>query len=190
MIINYKEKLVQIKVVYYGCALSGKTTSLKSLFKIFNKENSLKSIETTTGRTLFFDFGTLNIKGGEWNVKFLLYSATGQDFYASTRPAILSGADGIVFLIDSRKKYLADNNRSWRELNNYYSKNILKIPIIICLNKQDLHDLINMEILSKEFNLSQYNKLRVIETVATNGVGVLESFKGLLQFIFPTILIK
>ena len=59
MIVNYNNKTIQIKVVYFGPAMSGKTTSLRFLMSKFGKENDLQSIETSTGRTLVFDFGTL-----------------------------------------------------------------------------------------------------------------------------------
>jgi len=84
MIFNYENKTLQVKIVYYGPAMSGKTTSIKSLFSYFNKEHAVKSIDSSVGRTLFFDFGVLQFKGTEWGIKFLIYSATGQDFYAST----------------------------------------------------------------------------------------------------------
>ena len=89
MIFDYENKIINLKIVYYGPAMSGKTTSLKYLFTYFNKE--IESIDNSVGRTLFFDFGTLEFEGAEWNIKFLIYSATGQDFYASTRPATLIG---------------------------------------------------------------------------------------------------
>ena len=190
MIINYKNREIQIKIVYYGCALSGKTTSLRNLFKKFDKAGPLTSIETTSGRTLFFDFGTIKMRGGEWNIKISLFSATGQDFYASTRPATLSGADGIIFLIDSQKKYLKDNIISWRELNYYYNEEIVKIPIIYCLNKQDLPDVIEKDDILRAFELQNYSKIDFFITIATNGEGIIEPFKRALNFIFPSITIR
>ncbi|UYP46418.1 hypothetical protein NEF87_002703 [Candidatus Lokiarchaeum ossiferum] len=190
MIVNYNEKKIQIKIVYYGCALSGKTTSLKSLFSGYGRNDLLTSIETTTGRTLFFDFGTLQIKGGEWTVKISLYSATGQDFYASTRPATLSGADGIVFIIDSQKKYLSDNISSWNELNRYYQNSLNNMPLIVCLNKQDLPELLDTDVIIKNLNLNSYNKVEIIKTIASRAEDVLQAFKRMLAQIFPKITIK
>lgn len=190
MIVNYRSKLIQIKIVYYGCALSGKTTSLKTLFKTYGKKGQLTSIETTTGRTLFFDFGTLQMLGGDWTVKILLYSATGQDFYASTRPATLSGIDGIVFVIDSQKRYFEDNYESWKELHYYFAEKIFKIPIVISLNKRDLPDLLEINDIINKFQLEKFNTTQIIETIAVSGKGVSESFKSIISLIFPSILIR
>ena len=175
MIVNYKSKLIQIKIVYYGSALSGKTTSLKSLFNIFGKNGELTSIETTTGRTLFFDFGSLQMIGGEWMVKILLYSATGQDFYASTRPATLSGTDGIVFVIDSQRKYFNDNLHSWKELHYYFAENIFKIPIVLSLNKRDLPEVIDISEIINKYELNKFKNTQIIETIALSGKGVSET---------------
>jgi hypothetical protein len=190
MIVNYNDKTIQIKIVYYGCAMSGKTTSLKQLLMNFENSNNMTSIETTTGRTLFFDFGTLQLKGSGWDVKIYLYSATGQDFYASTRPATLMGADGIIFVVDSQIDLLEDNLHSWNELKYFYAENIYKIPIIICLNKQDLQNVISISDIQEKFNLQNCEKLDILKTIAINGQGTLESFKRLLEFIFPSITIK
>jgi signal recognition particle receptor subunit beta len=190
MIVNYSTKTIQIKIVYYGCAMSGKTTSLKQLLDRFNSSMNVSSIETTTGRTLFFDFGTLQLKGADWSVKIHLYSATGQDFYASTRPATLLGADGIIFVVDSQKDLLKDNIQSWNELKYYFSDNIFKIPILICLNKQDLPNLVSVNEIQENLNLVNFQKIDIIKTIAINGQGITESFKKMLEFIFPSITIK
>ena len=190
MIVNYKTKLIQIKIVYYGCALSGKTTSLKSLFNKFGKNGELTSIETTTGRTLFFDFGTLKMIGGEWMVKILLYSATGQDFYSSTRPATLSGTDGIVFVIDSQKKYFDDNYRSWKELHYYFAEKVFKIPIVLSLNKRDLPDVIDINDVINKYELNKFKTTQIIETIALSGKGVTKTFKSIMSLIFPSVTIR
>ena len=189
MIFDYKNKTLQVKIVYYGPAMSGKTTSIKSLFSYFNKEDSVKSIDSSVGRTLFFDFGVLNFKGAEWGLKFLIYSATGQDFYASTRPATLNGVDGLIFVVDSQIEFLKHNLRSWNELKTLFGSEFYNIPIIISLNKCDLF---TIQDLTQEGFLSciDYNKFRHIsfkKTVAIRGEGVLDSFSELIRFIFPQL---
>lgn len=185
MIINYNGKIVQTKIVYYGPAMSGKTTSLKALFKYMNKDSDLKSIETTTGRTLFFDFGTLDFKGLEWTIKIYLYTTTGQDFYQSTRPATLFGVDGVIFIVDSQSSLLTYNKNSWNELHRFFAEKIKQIPIVICMNKYDLDDKISDEILREELKISKTQNIHIIPSVATQGVGVKEAFCTVMGQIFP-----
>ncbi|KKN32900.1 hypothetical protein LCGC14_0809270 [marine sediment metagenome] len=189
MIYNYSDKILQVKIVYYGPAMSGKTTSIKSLFSYFNKEDSIKSIDNSVGRTLFFDFGVLQFKGTDWGVKFLIYSATGQDFYASTRSATLKGVDGIIFIVDSQMEYLKHNIRSWKELEILFGSDIYNIPIVISLNKYDLFEkekLDENEFLS-HIDCSRFKYLSFQKTAALNGDGVLNSFNQMIKFIFPQV---
>ncbi len=191
MILNYESKIIQVKIVYYGPAMSGKTTSIKFLFNFFNKGDQLNSIENTVGRTLFFDFGVLQFKGSQWELKFLIYSATGQDFYASTRPATLKGVDGIIFVVDSKRDCLNHNFRSWKELKYYFSEELYQIPIVIALNKYDLNngEKIDKMDLNAIINFDRFKEIHINKTIATTGEGVLDSFKMLIKSIFPNITI-
>ncbi len=187
MIIYASTKTIQIKIVYFGPAMSGKTTSLKHLMSSYGQEKNLRSIETTTGRTLVFDFGSITITGNDWKLKIFLYSATGQDFYASTRPATLNNLDGIIFVADSQLEYLSDNVRSWNELSLYYGENVFQIPMIICLNKQDLTSTVSDETIATNFHLDRFNNYRIVHTIAKEGKGVVNAFYNMLEFVFPSI---
>ena len=189
MIFNYDNKTLQVKIVYYGPAMSGKTTSIKSLFAHFNKEHTVKSIDSSVGRTLFFDFGVLHFKGTEWGLKFLIYSATGQDFYASTRPATLNGVDGLIFVVDSQIECIEHNKRSWNELKTMFGSNFYNIPIVISLNKCDIFECEK----SQEENILSYidyhrfKHISLKKTIALKGKGVIDSFNELINFIFPQL---
>lgn len=192
MIFDFENKTLQVKIVYYGPAMSGKTTSVKFLFSCFKKEKSLNSIESTVGRTLFFDFGVLQFKGAEWNLKFLVYSATGQDFYASTRPATLNGVDGIIFVADSQKECLNHNLRSWNELKTLFGNEIYKIPIVISLNKYDLTKINKLQENNFISNIdyAKFKQLSLTKTAAIKGDGILDSFSQLIKFIFPQLILN
>jgi GTPase SAR1 family protein len=192
MIYDYENKTLQIKIVYYGPAMSGKTTSIKHLFSFFNREDTLNSIDSTVGRTLLFDFGVLQFEGAEWSLKFLIYSATGQDFYASTRPSTLNGVDAIIFVVDSRAQCLQHNIRSWNELKTMFREDFYNLPLVISLNKCDCEE--TQKIIDHEFlkwiNLNLFKHLSVNKTVAIEGKGILDSFNRVITFIFPQLTLK
>ena len=192
MIYNYEKKILQIKIVYYGPAMSGKTTSLKYLFAYFNKEDKVTSIDNTVGRTLFFDFGVLPFKGAEWNLNCLVYTATGQGFYSSTRPATLNGVDGIIFVADCCMENLHHNLRSWNELTSLFGNKAHSIPIIISLNKYDIENLTKLseEGFLNEIDFSSFKDININKTIAISGQGILESFEQLMKFIFPQLTIR
>ena len=64
MQLNFAAREVTIKLVYYGPALSGKTTNLKALHELTSEESHgrLMTLETRDDRTLFFDMLPLVFK--------------------------------------------------------------------------------------------------------------------------------
>jgi len=184
MIIDYGKHLIMFKLVWWGPAMSGKSTSVRYLFKHYNRLDYLKSIETGAGRTLFFDFGELTFNKGNWKIQINIWSSTGQNFYAETRPTVLNGTDGIIFVVDSQKNLIQENIESWNELQQLLGNKISKIPIIFCLNKWDLQDqsnLITENELKKYFRIG--NKVHIFKTIATKGYNIHESFLQLLDNI-------
>ena len=173
-----------IKIVYWGGAMSGKTTSVKYLFNKYNFNRALRSIETTEGRTLFFDFGELIINRGQWKFQINLWTATGQDFYCETRPTVLSGVDGIIFIIDGQRKLFAENVKSFNELHKLLGPKIGEIPLIFCLNKIDLNEVISLDELKA--NLNSNNNFKFFETIATTGYNVSDVFESMIKEIFHT----
>jgi len=177
LIIDYVNKKIKTKIVYYGPAMSGKTTTVKALFKLFNLENRVKSLETSTGRTLFFDFGNLTFKAAKWTIEVNVWTATGQNYYVGTRPTVLRGVDGVIFVADGQRDLLEENLRSWREL-----KNMLKddIPVVFCLNKCDLNNIISLEEIKGRIDT---NNACFLKTSAISGRNVLKAFKLLMKKI-------
>ncbi|MHA1380716.1 MAG: GTP-binding protein [Candidatus Helarchaeota archaeon] len=178
MIINFGSKEIIIKIVYWGGAMSGKTTSVKFLFNKFKYE--LKSIETSTGRTLFFDFGEIFIKKGQWNFHLHIFTSTGQDYYCETRSTVLQGVDGVVFVADSHPMLVKDNVKSWNELCAIMD-NLNNMPVVICLNKRDLNPRISVNEFKNSLGL---NGEDIFETIAINGYNILKAFQEIVKKIF------
>ena len=183
MIIDHCDKTISIKIVYFGAALSGKTTSIKALFSHFGKEEQLTSIENTVNRTLFFDYGTVTFQNQEWILKIHIYTTTGQDFYLVTRPITLRAVDGIIFVIDSQQKVYDRNLISWNELNSYFKESLKDIPIIMAFNKQDLPDKFSSTQFLREINYSKYRNVDSRYTIALNGEGILTCFEDIISLI-------
>lgn len=184
MIIDHLDRVLALKVVYYGPALSGKTTSLKALFNHFGKKDKVFSIESTRKRTLFFDYGTVLFQNELWKIKVHIYSTTGQDFYLVTRPITLRAVDGIIFVADSQKIVFERNLISWNELEKYFQDSLLSLPKIIAFNKQDLPEKFNPEDFLDEIGYKNYENIDTEYTIALNGEGILASFENILRLIF------
>jgi len=187
MIIDHLSQTIQLKICYFGPALSGKTTTMKSLFKHFGKEDRVLSIDSSIRRTLFFDYGTISFENKQWLLKLHLYSTTGQDFYIITRPITLQAIDGIIFVADSQNSTYYRNLTSWNELCNYFEEDFQNIPKILAFNKQDLEDKFNTSEFLENINSFKYGNLKTKKTVALTGEGVVESFEELLELILKKI---
>jgi len=160
--------------------MSGKTTTIRWLFSELGIAEKLTSIENTLGRTMFCDFGTIPCNlSDSWRINAHIWSATGQDFYRSTREVVLVGADGVVFVADSQEHLLNENLESWLELMAMIIEEDAPLPIVVCLNKQDLPDAINEERLREHLNLPL--SIPVFRSVAMSGFNTIEAFQLLFQ---------
>jgi len=145
-IINQATKELQVKVVYYGPALCGKTTNLVQVHSQVQcnqgNKGKLVSLATSSDRTLFFDFlpiEAMTIKG--FKTKFQLYTVPGQVVYNTTRQLVLRGVDGIVFCADSQYDKMEENVESFTNLQDNLKTlkmNIDEIPYVLQYNKRDL----------------------------------------------------
>ena len=145
-IINQATKELQVKIVYYGPAKSGKTTNLESIFgnvQTANPESKSKivSLATSSDRTLFFDFfplETVIVKG--YKTKFQLYTVPGQVIYNTTRQLVLRGVDGLVFVADSTYEKMEENVESFKNMEDNLKTlklNLGEIPYVLQYNKRD-----------------------------------------------------
>ncbi len=178
--INYADREISVKIVYYGPGLSGKTTNLQVIHRKVPPEykSDMVSLATETDRTLFFDFLPLDlgkIKG--FATKFQLYTVPGQVYYNATRKLVLRGVDGVVFVADSAPDKMQENLESFQNLEENLAEYGYKresVPIILQYNKRDLPNALPVEEINRQFN--RYN-LPVTEAVANKGVGVFDALK-------------
>jgi len=186
MIIDWYAKRIITKIVYYGPAMSGKTTTVKKLFSQLGFNNNIESLETSTGRTLFFDFGYIELERNGWKILLNIWTATGQDYYKATRPTILKGVDGIIFVVDAQRKMMKYNIKSWNELITFFDGELInKIPLVIAINKVDMEDTLDVETIKGTLGVSERN-IKILETVAIRGINVVETFREIVTQIFSS----
>ena len=165
--INFRDKVIDCKIVYYGPGRSGKTTNLNYIFRKYRKNTlgEMVSINTKGDRTLFFDFLPLGLgKINGFEVKVQLFTVPGQAKYSSTRKMVLKGVDGIVFVADSLKVRHKENLWSLKDLRDNLAaqnKKITKIPLVFQYNKQDLPEKGLPIIPMKEMDRCLNNQLKV-----------------------------
>ncbi|GAJ10025.1 unnamed protein product, partial [marine sediment metagenome] len=73
------------------------------------------------------------------------------------------------------------------ELGNYFEDHLIKMPKILAFNKQDLPDTFDTSEFLENINYFKYKNFKINKTIATEGVGVVESFEDLIGLIFKKI---
>jgi signal recognition particle receptor subunit beta len=187
-IINHAKKEIQFKVVYYGPALSGKTTNLAYIHSRIPAvhRGDLVSLATSADRTLFFDFLPLNaviVQG--FKTKFQLYTVPGQVIYDVTRQLVLRGVDGIVFVADSQWDRMAENIQSFRNLESNLSRQHLALdetPYVLQYNKRDLPSIAPVEYLQYLLN-NRKKRVQHFESIAQSGESVFSTLDIMTQLL-------
>jgi signal recognition particle receptor subunit beta len=189
--INFAQKSVNVKIVYYGPGMSGKTTNLEVVHQRAPQENrgELTSISTDGDRTLFFDYMPLELGTvAGMRTCFQVYTVPGQVYYNSTRKLVLQGVDGVIFVADSAPSMLEQNLESLRNLEenlNEYGKSLSSLPHVVQWNKRDLGNAMAVEELERHLNL---HKAPTFEAVANTGQGVFPTLKALATLVLKSVM--
>lgn len=190
MQIDFEKREIQLKMVYYGPGLSGKTTNLVYIHRRAapSSRGRLMTLETRDDRTLFFDLlpMTFETKSGI-TIALKVFTVPGQVIHDATRRLVLQGADCVAFIADSQVSETAANRESFVNLRNNLEENGLDIkgmPLVIQFNKRDLS---NIRSDNEVDMLAEKGNEPVYKAIATRGDGVLETFFGLLALTWKQL---
>jgi len=187
---NEESRELAVKVVYYGPALSGKTTNLQALYQKMDPKvrGRLMTLDTKDDRTLFFDMMPVFFKTASGiKVKLKLYTVPGQVIHESTRRIVLQGTDAIAFVADSRRSESAATLAYWNNMLKNLEANGLDVktlPIVIQMNKKDLAEVRGDDELG---DLRRLVKPPVVHASAIRGEGVVETLWALLTLCYRSL---
>lgn len=186
MFINWGLGELNLKIVYYGPALSGKTTNLQYIHARTpaHLRGRLISLKTQQERTLLFDFLQLEMgKVSNLKPKFKLYTVPGQVYYAASRRLILQGTDGVVFVADSQAGRMAENQEAWLTMEQHLIElghDLSSFPIIVQLNKRDLPHAVAAAELRRQLDIGGRP---CFEAAASTGAGVFDTLKATMNAV-------
>ena len=182
--INPLARELNLKIVYYGPGLSGKTTSLQHIHNRVRPESrgELLSLATEGDRTLYFDYlPVLLERVNDLPIRLQLYTVPGQVFYDATRKLLLNGADGVVFVADSQPAAADGNQISLTNLEDNLAElgiDLTVFPLVLQYNKRDLPNALPLDVLRSVLNP---RGVPDFETVAFRGDGVFDAFKQIVR---------
>ena len=190
MQLDFQARELTVKLVYYGPALSGKTTNLQAIHRLLMPEGRgrLMTLETRDDRTLFFDLLPLTVNTDMGiTVRIKLFTVPGQVIHNSTRRLVLQGADGVAFIADSQVNEVRANQASFKDLRRNLRENGIDpatMPIVIQYNKRDLPNIRSEEEIMR---MASQGKERTYLATATHGIGVIDTFLGLIASAFERL---
>jgi signal recognition particle receptor subunit beta len=179
-----------LKLVYYGPALSGKTTNLLQLHDLLIREGrgELMMLDTADDRTIFFDLLPFFLQTPSGlKIKIKVYTVPGQVRHDATRKAVLQRADGIAFIADSQLTEASNNFESFDNLEknlSFVGLDIDKVPLVIQFNKRDLDNVISEAEIRRTW---EPTGIPVLMASALKGVGVIETFARLAGMTYDII---
>lgn len=187
-LIDFSKSEITFKIVYYGPAMSGKTTNLNWIYRAMPEKvkGQFTSIATETERTLFFDFlpvelGTVK----NFKIRLSLYTVPGQELYKLTRKSVLKSVDGIVFVADSSSNRREDNISNLEDMfQNLEDYGLPDTPVIYQLNKRDLLDTMPVSSMLADLHLADKT---VFLGMANAGISVMDCLKGITHRVVEKI---
>jgi signal recognition particle receptor subunit beta len=190
--LDFAQREVTIKLVYYGPAMSGKTTNLQKLHARVaeNSRGRLMMLDTHADRTLFFDLLPIHFRiAGGLSIKLKLYTVPGQVMHNATRKVVLQSADGVAFIADSQVAEKHHNNESFANLRENLREHGLdpdQTPIVIQFNKRDL----DASVIRSDEDIARLalkGREPVFKASALRGEGVLPTFLGLARLTWDDL---
>ena len=184
MQVDFAAKELTVKLVYYGPALSGKTTNLRAIHWLgtSNACGELMTLETKNDRTLFFDMLPISVSSESGlKIRLKLFTVPGQVMHNATRRLVLQATDGVAFIADSQRSETDANRESFLNLKQNLEENGIdpqRIPIIIQFNKRDMQDVRTDDELEA---IARQSREPIYKAVATRGYGVMQTLRGLLH---------
>ena len=175
------------KLVYYGPAQSGKTTNLLRLHDLLAPElkGEVMTMETKDDRTLFFDLLPLGFRAPSGLlIKFRLFTVPGQVAHDGTRKAVLSRADGVVFVADADRAQETNNGESFQSLAANCARvglDFEHLPMVVQFNKCDLPNAVPEAEIRERWSAAPWP---LVFAIALTGQGVATSFELLIRTVY------
>ncbi|MDA8383463.1 MAG: GTPase domain-containing protein, partial [Betaproteobacteria bacterium] len=123
----------------------------------------------------------------DWLIKFKLYTVPGQVVHDATRKAVLSRADGVVFVADSQRSQGLNNSESFQNLEDNVRRvglDFERLPLVVQFNKRDLSNIVSEEEMRARWGATPWP---LTFASALSGPGVTQTFRTLAHAVYPDL---
>jgi mutual gliding-motility protein MglA len=187
-LINRVSGEISCKLVYCGAAGAGKTRNLRYVLEELPAERRGEgvSMDSSAEKPLYFEYLPLELGSiAGFRTRLHLYSAPSAEYFAATRKHVLDGADGIVFVVDSRAAAQEENVAALRQLHRDLAEkgtDPAAVPLVLQYNKRDLGDseLVALDELDEALN---FRGVPAFPASAVTGNGVFPTLRGAAELV-------
>jgi mutual gliding-motility protein MglA len=152
-------KTIHVKLVYYGRAMSGKSTSMAAVHQQLrpDRRTDLQWEAPETRRTIVFHWTPdepAPVPGSTIQVQVV--TVPGNVLDTATRPASLDHADGVLFVADSQRDRFLSTMESLHEMVKTIQaagRSLRSLPVVLQYTKRDLPGILSVADMDKYLNL-------------------------------------
>lgn len=140
-IINKAKREINAKIVYYGTAGSGKSTSMRYLYERLKPSlrGEFKTLTTAGNSLQFFDFTPFETPlFGGFRVRFHVYTLSGEVTNPAAWKMTLKGADGIILTASDAEHQLLPEQESVARLRDFiggYGLSLHDMPVVLQISQ-------------------------------------------------------
>jgi signal transduction histidine kinase/signal recognition particle receptor subunit beta len=188
--IDTEKNLLQARIVYWGPAACGKTSTLVALRPLIDPEHASRvySVAAADGSTLAFDLLPVEeFKLEPYRARIRVVAVPGATARAGARLALLKEADAVVFVADSAPGSREANRASWQELQGTLKSRGVSLPTVIAVHKRDLPDALPVSEVRNGFGPTD---APTFETAAGDGLGILETFSEVFRLLVEALVLR
>lgn len=185
-VINFANREISCKIVYFGAAEAGCNTNVRHLHSRLEKDTSQLHRFGPSDRaeaTWYFEYHPTDQRLNGFRLRYRIYTLPGGIPDPVHREEVLREVDGVVFVADARPGNLADNEDALLALEEALGGQDIELaglPVVLQVNHTDDDDAVDLQQVTRPLNAYGFP---VHRSAAKAGLGVMETFEAVLDAV-------
>lgn len=191
--IDYAQRIINFKVVYFGPAGSGKTANLAFVWdKTRGPAVTCGKLETLgQSEAAYYEHLPIALSTFVgYKIQLHLYTVPSGPGCAGARRQLLEGVDGVAFVADSRGERSAENAALFQELVQAlqtWGVSLWQLPFVLQCNMSDAPTAVPCAVIASALLGTAAERIPTFASSATSGAGVFETLKTVTKLVLQEL---